>query len=99
VAAGANQAAVVQRLLSHEPPFALITAVADDRTDEELFAGLPPTAIPLHVGPGVRLATQRLRDPFVARVLLTTLLNESRDSPIFRPPEAGDQSDEPAQMP
>jgi trehalose 6-phosphate synthase/phosphatase len=72
---GVNKAAVVQRLLSQEPSPALIAAFGDDRTDEELFAALPPTAITLHIGPGASLAAQRLRDPAAARAFLASLLD------------------------
>ena len=72
---GVSKAAVVQRLLSQEPSPALIAAFGDDRTDEELFAALPPTAITLHIGPGASLAAQRLRDPAAARAFLASLLD------------------------
>jgi len=72
---GANKAAVVQRLLSHEPSPMLIAAFGDDRTDEELFAALPPNAVTLHVGPGPSLATHRLRDPAATRSFLAALLD------------------------
>jgi trehalose 6-phosphate synthase/phosphatase len=72
---GVNKAAVVQRLLSQEPSPALIAAFGDDRTDEELFAALPPAAITLHIGPGASLAAQRLRDPAAARAFLASLLD------------------------
>jgi trehalose 6-phosphate synthase/phosphatase len=71
---GANKARVVQRLLSREPSPTLIAAFGDDRTDEELFAALPPTAVTLHVGPGSSLATQRLRNPTAARAFLAALI-------------------------
>jgi trehalose 6-phosphate synthase/phosphatase len=71
---GANKARVVQRLLSREPSPTLIAAFGDDRTDEELFAALPPTAVTLHVGPGSSLATQRLPNPTAARAFLAALL-------------------------
>jgi len=72
---GVNKAAVVQRLLSQEPSPALIAAFGDDRTDEELFAALPPGAIAVHVGPGASLATQRLRNPGAVRAFLAGLLD------------------------
>jgi trehalose 6-phosphate synthase/phosphatase len=72
---GANKARVVQRLLSREPSPTLIAAFGDDRTDEELFAALPPTAVTLHVGPGSSLATQRLSNPTAARAFLRALLD------------------------
>ncbi len=60
---GATKAAVVQQLLSRRPAPALIVAFGDDRTDEEMFAALPRSAVSIHVGAGPSLATHRLRDP------------------------------------
>jgi len=71
---GARKAGVVHRLLAAEPPPTLIAAFGDDRTDEELFAALPPTAVTLHVGPGASMAKQRLRNPAAARAFLAALL-------------------------
>jgi trehalose 6-phosphate synthase/phosphatase len=71
---GANKGVVVQRLLSQEPSPMLIGAFGDDRTDEVLFAALPPTAVTLHVGPGASMANDRLRDSRATREFLTALL-------------------------
>jgi trehalose 6-phosphate synthase/phosphatase len=73
----ATKAAVVQHLLSRRPPPALIVAFGDDRTDEEMFAALPPTGISLHVGSGASLATRRLRNPQAVRRFLAALLDET----------------------
>jgi trehalose 6-phosphate synthase/phosphatase len=73
-ARGASKAAVVQRLLSRDTPPAAILAVGDDRTDEELFAALPPSAVAVHVGSGASLASLRLRDPVSTRKFLRALL-------------------------
>jgi trehalose 6-phosphate synthase/phosphatase len=67
----------VQHLLSRRPPPALIVAFGDDRTDEEMFAALPPTGISLHVGSGASLATRRLRNPQAVRRFLAALLDET----------------------
>ncbi|PYQ95843.1 MAG: bifunctional alpha,alpha-trehalose-phosphate synthase (UDP-forming)/trehalose-phosphatase [Acidobacteria bacterium] len=71
---GASKAAVVQRLLSHETPPSVILALGDDRTDEEMFTGLPPNGISVHVGPAVSLAMHRLRDSAATRAFLSGLL-------------------------
>jgi trehalose 6-phosphate synthase/phosphatase len=73
-ARGASKAAVVQRLLSRDTPPAAILAVGDDRTDEELFAALPPSAVAVHVGSGASLAGLRLHDPVATRKFLRALL-------------------------
>jgi trehalose 6-phosphate synthase/phosphatase len=56
----------------------LLVAMGDDRTDEELFASLPPDALTVHVGPGASRAQVRLPDVHAARRLLEGLL----DSPV-----------------
>ena len=70
---GATKAAVVQQLLSRRAPPALIVAFGDDRTDEEMFAGLPRSGISIHVGPGASLATHRLRHPAAVRAFLDAI--------------------------
>jgi trehalose 6-phosphate synthase/phosphatase len=72
----ATKGAVVQHLLSRRPPPSLIVAFGDDRTDEEVFAALPPNSISLHVGSGASLATRRLRNPQAVRAFLTALVEE-----------------------
>ena len=71
---GAGKALVVQWLLAHEPAPALLVAFGDDRTDEELFAALPPGSISVHVGAGATMATHRLRDWTAARRYLASLV-------------------------
>jgi trehalose 6-phosphate synthase/phosphatase len=71
---GANKGVVVQRLLSQEPS-PLIAAFGDDRTDELLFAALPPAAVTVHVGPGASMARYRLRDSGATREFLAALLD------------------------
>jgi trehalose 6-phosphate synthase/phosphatase len=72
---GASKGAVVQRLLSRDAPPTLILALGDDRTDEELFAALPPASVAIHVGPGASLAGHRLHDPAATRAFLNALLS------------------------
>lgn len=70
---GANKAQVVQQLLSRPDPPEFIIAFGDDRTDDEMFAALPRSAVSIHVGPGASLATHRLRDPGAVRAFLASL--------------------------
>jgi trehalose 6-phosphate synthase/phosphatase len=74
---GASKGLVVQHLLSQRDPPASIVAFGDDRTDEEMFAALPPTAISIHVGAGSSLATHRLRNPRAVRAFLNALVDRS----------------------
>ena len=59
---------------------ALIVALGDDRTDEELFATLPPGALTVHVGPGSSRAEVRLPDVHAARRLLEGLVDSPADA-------------------
>ena len=87
---GASKGQVVQHLLSQRDPPALIVAFGDDRTDEEMFAALPRTAISIHVGAGSSLATHRLRNPRMVRAFLNALLDRSPspDANAAGPPSA-----------
>ncbi|HSD19765.1 MAG TPA: bifunctional alpha,alpha-trehalose-phosphate synthase (UDP-forming)/trehalose-phosphatase [Anaeromyxobacter sp.] len=49
---------------------ALFLALGDDRTDEDLFAALPPGNIAIHVGPAPSRAQLRILDVRAARALL-----------------------------
>ena len=51
-----------------------IVAIGDDRTDEDLFAALPPEAITIRVGPGATKARFRLDGVAGVRDLLRSLL-------------------------
>ena len=50
-----------------------ILAIGDDRTDEDLFASLPPDAISVRVGPGATRARFRLEGTASVRALLQML--------------------------
>jgi len=49
---------------------ALVVALGDDRTDEDLFAALPEGSVAVHVGPAPSRAPLRVRDVRSARALL-----------------------------
>ncbi|MBI4701430.1 MAG: bifunctional alpha,alpha-trehalose-phosphate synthase (UDP-forming)/trehalose-phosphatase [Deltaproteobacteria bacterium] len=72
---GADKGAVVRRLLADAPGAPLLAALGDDRTDEDMFASLPPGGLAIHVGPGPSRAPHRLADPAAARALLAELLS------------------------
>ncbi|HEX3702144.1 MAG TPA: bifunctional alpha,alpha-trehalose-phosphate synthase (UDP-forming)/trehalose-phosphatase [Vicinamibacterales bacterium] len=71
---GAGKSIIMQWLLSHEPAPTLIVAFGDDRTDEEMFAALPPGSVSVHIGRGATMATHRLRDWTATRNFLSSLI-------------------------
>jgi trehalose 6-phosphate synthase/phosphatase len=77
-AQGAHKGLIVARSMANEPDNALPVAFGDDRTDEDLFAALPPNGIAIHVGPTRSRAAWRLRDPQAVRGLLRKLVPRSR---------------------
>jgi trehalose-6-phosphatase len=50
-----------------------VLAMGDDRTDEDLFAALPPDSISVKVGPGPTQARFRIDGVPAARALLQSL--------------------------
>jgi trehalose 6-phosphate synthase/phosphatase len=50
--------------------------MGDDRTDEDMFAALAPSALTVHIGPGASLAQHRIGTPADARRLLASLLDK-----------------------
>ena len=60
-----------------------IVAIGDDRTDEDLFAALPPEAISIRVGPGNTRARFRLEGVAAVRALLQSLVES--ESHVDRP--------------
>jgi len=70
---GVNKGNVVERLVRGEPGEVVI-ALGDDRTDEDLFAALPPDAISIHVGATASRALYRVADVGAARAFLRALV-------------------------
>ncbi len=74
-ATGVNKGVYVARLFPHGRERAhAVLAIGDDRTDQEMYAALPPGAASLHVGTGNPMGPVRhqhqLPDPESARALL-----------------------------
>lgn len=61
----------------------LVVAIGDDRTDEDLFAALPPSGIAIRVGQGPSRAAYRVASPHVLRNLLGALADALEAAPIL----------------
>ncbi len=66
---------IVGTVAGRAGPGVLLVAIGDDRTDEDLFAALPPDAVAIHVGPAATSATTRLADVTAVRRFLGSLLD------------------------
>ena len=75
---GVNKGRVVPVVLARAPRGTLLAALGDDRTDEDLFAALPPDSISVHVGPATSRAELRVRNVTEARAFLRGLLEPRR---------------------
>jgi trehalose 6-phosphate synthase/phosphatase len=58
-----NKRAAVQLALADAPADTLALAIGDDRTDEDMFAALPESAISIRVGKGQSIAKLHLESP------------------------------------
>jgi trehalose 6-phosphate synthase/phosphatase len=65
---------VVPTILAAAPKGAAIVAIGDDRTDEDIFAAAPTSALTIHVGVESSSARYRLADPAAVRRLLRRLM-------------------------
>ena len=73
---GINKGVSVKLVIEASPPGALVFALGDDRTDEDMFAALPTDpgrAMSAHVGPHPSRATYRLLTWQSARAVLRSL--------------------------
>jgi trehalose 6-phosphate synthase/phosphatase len=65
---------LVPSLVARAPAGALLDAIGDDRTDEDLFGALPPGALAVHVGAGPSRAPIRLGGVPEVRALLHAIV-------------------------
>jgi trehalose 6-phosphate synthase/phosphatase len=78
---GVNKGRVLERVLGGDSSDALVVALGDDRTDEDLFAALPESGISIHVGPSASRARYRVEGVARARELLRALIaSDGRDT-------------------
>jgi trehalose 6-phosphate synthase/phosphatase len=70
---GVHKGRVVDRILREIRDPGRIVAIGDDRTDEEMFAAVPPDGVTVHVGPGPSRAAYRLANSAAVRDLLSLL--------------------------
>ena len=80
-AQGIHKGLVVPAVVAAHPQ-ALIIALGDDRTDEDLFAALPADAVSVKVGPGDTRAKLRLPGVEQVRGLLRALLEAPEPRPV-----------------
>jgi trehalose 6-phosphate synthase/phosphatase len=71
---GVTKALAAKEVADRLPHSAILAAFGDDRTDEDLFAALPPDAISFHVGVLPTRATHRLEGPKEVRNLLRQIV-------------------------
>ncbi len=70
---GVNKGTAIAPTLEGLPIGSAIIAIGDDRTDEQLFAALPPDAMTIYVGEGPSRARLRLSSVAEVRLLLADL--------------------------
>ncbi|XXT25183.1 bifunctional alpha,alpha-trehalose-phosphate synthase (UDP-forming)/trehalose-phosphatase [Sorangium sp. So ce429] len=70
---GVHKGRVVPLILDEVPARAEVIAIGDDRTDEDIFAALPPSACTIHVGNSNSRAAYRLPDAGAVRSLLRSI--------------------------
>ena len=71
---GVDKGAMTRQLLGGQFGDRLLAAFGDDRTDEELFAALPETALTFCAGPGATRARYRVDGPKQVRLILSRFL-------------------------
>jgi trehalose 6-phosphate synthase/phosphatase len=68
-----DKGTVVREVVARAPEGAVVVAIGDDRTDEDMFAALPPGGVAIRVGGGDSSAPFRLDSPMAVRALLGAL--------------------------
>jgi trehalose 6-phosphate synthase/phosphatase len=74
---GVSKGRIIERVVDHaEQPAAVLVAMGDDQTDEDLFLALPPDGLAIGVGFRPTVARYRVASPRAARAFLESLLGE-----------------------
>jgi trehalose 6-phosphate synthase/phosphatase len=76
---GVSKALVARRVVADSDSEAVLVAIGDDRTDEDLFRALPPSSITVAVGNRPAGTRFRLEDQRAVRRLLRTLKRSGID--------------------
>ncbi|HEV8150545.1 MAG TPA: bifunctional alpha,alpha-trehalose-phosphate synthase (UDP-forming)/trehalose-phosphatase [Gemmatimonadales bacterium] len=74
---GVHKGLVAAELAAEHLPEGVLVAAGNDRTDEDLFAALPPEAITIAVGDRPTRAHYRVHDVWILRDLLKRCLSEN----------------------
>jgi trehalose 6-phosphate synthase/phosphatase len=72
---GVHKGRVVGEATQELPPGALVVAIGDDRTDEDLFAAMPEGGLTVHAGHKPTRAAFRVNGPGEVRKLLNGLFS------------------------
>jgi trehalose 6-phosphate synthase/phosphatase len=72
---GIHKGRIVPPLPPERLAHTAVVAIGDDRTDEDLFAAMPPEAVTIRVGPGITRARFRLESVAAVRGLLESLVD------------------------
>ncbi len=83
--ASVSKGAVADRVLERAEGEPLILAVGDDRTDEDLFAALPQSALTVHVGPMASIARFEVASDREVRDLIRRIAEARRAHTPERP--------------
>jgi trehalose 6-phosphate synthase/phosphatase len=71
---GVNKGRIIPPMSPERLAATTVLAIGDDRTDEDLFAAVPPDGITVRVGPGPTKARFRLESVSAVRALLRSLV-------------------------
>ena len=71
---GVNKGRIIPPMSPERLASTCVLAIGDDRTDEDLFAAVPPQGITVRVGPGPTKARFRLESVTAVRALLRSLV-------------------------
>lgn len=77
-AQGISKGSYAQRVAGAAGPDTFVLCIGDDRTDQDMYAVLPPHAVTVHVGARVEGAAYTLPTPARARALLRELIERAR---------------------